>query len=298
MEWLVSALGLVVVLLVLRDIFHTLGHPSGFGTLARLLFALTWRFFRAVNRRTGSSSDLAGPVGLLVAVAAWAVLLVVGWSVVYLPHMPEGFHFSRPPFPEQPADLESAAYLSLVAVTTLGLGDIVPADPVLRVLVPLEALVGFLLLTAAISWILQVYPALVRRRSLARRLAVLSGTPGTVELLEQGEGGAALLGSLTADLATVEMDLRMYGESYYFRERDRELSLAAQLPVVLRLVAAGAGSPSAEVRHAARVLEGGLAAFADCVAGVVGISGALPELVAGFAADHQQEQAAFGEGPD
>lgn len=38
MTWLLTVAGALLVLLALRDIFHTLWHPSGFGTLARLVF--------------------------------------------------------------------------------------------------------------------------------------------------------------------------------------------------------------------------------------------------------------------
>ena len=114
-----------------------------------------------------------GPLALLGTVVLWTALVVVGWAVIYLPHMPEAFNFGSSLSPSRSSDVVSSLYVSAVAVTTLGLGDITPADPVLRLLTPLEALVGFVLLTAAISWILQIYPALVRRRALARRIDVL-----------------------------------------------------------------------------------------------------------------------------
>jgi hypothetical protein len=63
-----------------------------------------------------------------------------------------------------------------VTLATLGYGDIVPTSDLLRVLVPLEALVGFALLTAALSWVISVYPALSRRRSLARGATLLKGS--------------------------------------------------------------------------------------------------------------------------
>ena len=63
-------------------------------------------------------------------------------------------------------------YVSMVAVATLGLGDILSATPLLRIVVPLEALVGFVLLTAGISWVLQPYPELIRRRAAREPLAL------------------------------------------------------------------------------------------------------------------------------
>ena len=37
MDWLATAAGAALVLLVLRDIFHTVGHPEGRGSLSRFV---------------------------------------------------------------------------------------------------------------------------------------------------------------------------------------------------------------------------------------------------------------------
>lgn len=79
--------------------------------------------------------------------------------------MPEGFNFGSSLDPHRSSDAVATLDLSLATVGTLGFGDILPADPVLRVLAPVQALLGFVLLTAAISWVLQVYPALGRPRA-------------------------------------------------------------------------------------------------------------------------------------
>ena len=157
MTWLLTVLGSLTVLLSLRDIFHTLWHPSGFGTICRRTFAVTWLATRLVNR-AGRSTELAGPLGILLTVVVWTAMIVVGWALVYLPHMPGGFYFGSALRPAESSDLVASFYLSLVAVATLGFGDVVPATGWLRLLVPIQALVGFVLLTAAISWILQVLP--------------------------------------------------------------------------------------------------------------------------------------------
>jgi hypothetical protein len=43
----------------------------------------------------------------------------------------------------------------------------------LQLITPLEALLGFGLLTGSISWLLSIYPALLRRHSLAYEIALL-----------------------------------------------------------------------------------------------------------------------------
>jgi hypothetical protein len=254
MTLLLTVLGAALVLLALWDIFHTLWHPRGFGGVAHVVFRGLWTVSRWWNRRTGRSSELAGPVGLLATVLAWATLVVVGFALVYWPHMPGGFFYGSPPPPT--SDLWSALYLSLVAVATLGFGDIVPEGEVLRLLLPLQALIGFVLLTAAISWILQVYPALVRRRSFARRLSTMARTD-TLEVVRDGDVSVAcaLVGEVSAGVTTVEVDLKQYAESYFFRENEPTHSLAASLPFVSALGEAAAAAGAMEVRHAGAMLE-------------------------------------------
>lgn len=286
MEWLISAAGLVVVLVALRDIFHTLWHPGGFGRIARWVFQLVWRATKhMMPRRT---RRLAGPVGILGTVTSWTGLVVIGWMLVYLPHMPEGFYFGSALTPEQSSDPIAALYLSLVTVATLGFGDIIPSDPVLRVLTPFEALFGFVLLTAAISWILQVYPALGRRRSVAKRLSILRSQHST-EVVAGGDSCVAsrMLDSVTDGLVQVETDFLQYTESYYFLEQEDELSLAATLPHALTLAEAGRRSSSREVRLAADMLASAVESLALRLdRAYLKTGSAAQEVLSSYAADH------------
>lgn len=286
MAWGISAVGLVLVVVALRDIFHTLWHPSGFGTLARAVFGLVWRCVARVMPRR--SWDLAGPVGILGTVAAWTSLIVGGFVLVYWPHMDEGFYFGSSLQPARSSDLVAAVYLSLVTVTTLGFGDILPAHPVLRLLAPLEALVGFILLTAAISWGLQIYPALGRRRVVATRLGIMR-SQGSAASVRTGDGhvAARVLDSLTEGVLQVEADLVQYAESYYFAERQPEHALAATLPYALDMADAGRRSASAEVRQSADELMEAVQILAGRLdAQYLRTGAATPEVLAAFTADH------------
>ncbi|MSY86162.1 MAG: hypothetical protein F2693_15795 [Actinobacteria bacterium] len=136
--------------------------------------------------------------------------------------MSDGFYFGSALRPKQSSDALTALYLSLVTVATLGFGDVTPADPVLRLLAPFEALLGFVLLTAAISWILQVYPALGRRRSVAKRLSLLQSSHATT-VVAGGEPCVAsrLLDAVTDGTIQAETDLMQYAESASVQRRSR-----------------------------------------------------------------------------
>ncbi len=283
MTWPLTILGVALVLLALRDLFHTLWHPRGFGTLARLVFATIWRLLRRID------TELAGPFGLLAVAFTWGGLVVAGWTLVYLPRMPDGFYFGSSLQPAQANDLVSSLYLSLVTVATLGFGDIVPAYPALRLTVPLQAVIGFGLLTAVITWVLQVYPALIRRRAASRQLSIMAATD-TASFVAEGDPSVVtqLLQGLVDALTTVRMDLVQYGETYYFREVDPALSLAANLPYALDLVAAGKASSSPEVKHLAAMLDEAVGGMAAVLAEYVGTRQTVPATLDAFAGDHRQ----------
>ena len=286
MEWLVSALGAVVVAVVLRDVFHTLAHPSGQGTIGRLVMALVWRLARGVGlRRRGSA--LAGPVAMVGVIGAWGVLSVLGWALVYWPHMPEGFAFQSNLAPAARGDFLDAVYLSLVALATLGFGDIVPVTPWLRLAAPLQALMGFVLLTASVSWVLQVYPALTRRRALALRLAMLRRADAA-ETLRHTETAVPpqLLEALAANVLQARVDLTEYTATYYFREDDPEASLPATLGYAGELADAAQRSARMDRRLAGRTLACALEDFAQIVAHqFLGVDGTTDQILDAYAAD-------------
>ncbi|MGB3830121.1 MAG: potassium channel family protein [Ornithinimicrobium sp.] len=287
---LLTMLGVSLLAVALRDIFHTLWHPRGLGTISRRTFRAVWRVTRVWNRREGRSTELAGPLGLLMTVLVWTALVVLGWALIYWPRMPGGFYYGTSVSPDRSADFLAAVYLSLVAVATLGFGDIVPSDDVLRLLLPVQALVGFVLLTAAISWILQVYPVLERRRKLARQLSMMADTD-TLTIVRTGHRSVAcsLINGVTDGITAAEVDLMQYGESYFFRSAEPSHSLPAAMPFVMRLAQAAAAAKAPEVRHAGRMLDLATDSLAITLNnGYLNTDGDTAEVIEAFVVDHQQ----------
>ncbi len=166
MDVVTAVVGALLVLLALRDVFHTLFHPGDHGAFSARICAALW----AVGSRAGRRGELlAGPLSVVLAMLLWIALLVAGFALLYLPLLPAGATYGHG-VPSR-GGVEGAAYLSSVALATLGLGDVVLTQPWARLLVPLQGLLGFGVLTAAIGWTSQIYPALARRRSLALDLS-------------------------------------------------------------------------------------------------------------------------------
>ncbi|MFI9846674.1 ion channel [Nonomuraea sp. NPDC051941] len=204
------------------------------------------------------------------------------WKIVY-----DGFDLSREGLREALCTLGNGRFaMSLVMVATLGLGDIVPVAGWLRVVSPLEALIGFVLLTATVSWVLEIYPTLTRRRVLAIRLALLHRSDPSMRQLDCA-AGASLLGSLATEVVRVRIDFTQYAEAYYFHDGEDHSSLAATIGYATRLAQRGQAARRADVRLTADLLAGALEDLAAILdQRFLHTNGSPAEVFAAYAADH------------
>lgn len=234
--------GVDLIAIGLYEVFHTLLHPTGRGRVTAFVSNATWRASSRLGRR---GRTVAGPLAAVAVIMLWAGFQVIGWALVYLPHVPDAFAYNPEIRPEAYPAIVEAFYYSVVSMSTLGLGDVYPVEPWLRVVAPIQGLIGFALLTAAVAWFVELYPGLGRRRALALRIALMERSDTASHLPDREPATAsALLDSITADLAQVRIDVWQNAESYYFTEDQPEASLAAQLPYALHLARLARRSPA------------------------------------------------------
>src|SRR6476620_8107114 len=209
--WTVLGAGLVLLMLV--DVFRTLLYPHGSGPLGR---AIMRGFWLASRKLRGRGTFIAAPLAMAAVIGAWASLAAIGWALLYLPHLTDGIVYGGGVSVR--ADFSEALYISMVTLSTVGFGDIVATESLLRLVVALEAVTGFGLLTATVTWILQTFPALNRRRALAHQLNLFREAAGPAGVLALNPTHAAgLLESIAANIASVSIDLLAFHETYSFR---------------------------------------------------------------------------------
>lgn len=244
--------GIVVIGVGLHDMFHTLLHPTGQGRLSRMVLTGMWKVSKATGHRLGST---VGPLAMVAVILVWVLLQLLGWALIYLPHVPEGFMYSSGVDPSDYPDALEAVYLSAVTLSTLGYGDMVATDLWIRTASPLQALTGFALLTAALTWFTQIYPPLSRRRALALELKGLADS-AWADSMDDADPAVLtrVLDTLAAEVVTVRIDFAQHTEGFSFQERDPDLALARQLPYALRLRDGALASSEAVVRRSGRQL--------------------------------------------
>lgn len=289
--------GVALIAVAIRDVFDTLFHPHGRGVVSEALVRAVWRTLHVPARSRSGVLSYAGPAAFVLVVLTWVALVVVGFALITLPHMPDEYVLAVALRPEDTGGFFDALYFSLVSMTSLGYGDIVAENDVLRLLGPVETMIGLGILTASISWILSIYGVLADYRSVAHEIELLCDAEertGT-ELAETEPAAAApLLGGLTSRLVAARRDILHFPIAYYFHTRDRRYALSTLLPRLMSSVerCGGAGS-AASVRLEASRLRAAIDDFMGAIDDefLGGTSSSTAEAIARYQEDQLRTRA-------
>lgn len=218
---LVPLLGAAMVIAVGWDALLTTIHPGRDGTIARFAGRASWRFVRALVRATGRTSlgSWVGPSAMALTFAVWLGGLLLGYALIYLPFL-DAFAGRS-----QPEGLADALYVSGVALTTVGFGDIVAGSGTFRLLMVAEAATGLAIFTAAITYLLAVYPLFIGLRCTALTVSdrdLLDPRAAATALLTDGEG---VLQEVHGMLVRSHGHVRSFPVLYYFNPADRDESI-------------------------------------------------------------------------
>ena len=118
------------------------------------LIFLIWEFLRFILRAPRVDSE--------VICAGMAIYLLLGllWMFLYLlvaRTAPDAFTFTTGPATDQSLHGANAFYFSLITLSTVGYGDIVPVSHVARMLAAMEAITGTLYVAVLISRLVALY---------------------------------------------------------------------------------------------------------------------------------------------
>jgi hypothetical protein len=167
-----TLLGTVVLVVTLLDILTTVFHPTAqspvSARVSRAVWYLVERLSRALpyrGRRWLLSWTL--PVAVAGLLLLWLLALLVGFALLYAPSMGQAGAFSSTVGRLHWSD---AFYLSGLCLTSIGFGDIVPRDGLLRAIAVGEGLCGLLVVGVSVTYVLTVFPILPVLRVLATTL--------------------------------------------------------------------------------------------------------------------------------
>ena len=262
-----QVIGVVLILISLQDQFQTLFHPAGHGTLSDFIGRMVWRSVRMFTRWRLGLLTLAGPLAMLFIILAWGMLIVLGWALLYWPHLPSfvmmpGLDASRH------HTFIDALNISLGSLMSLA-GDMMPTTHFPRFLMGLQGVEGFALLTASVSWLLSVYPVLESARSFAQEAMSLyqGGRDTGVDIFELPEAEVqSLIHGLAVQLANVRNQMVQFPVTYYFNVGERKTGLSVVMPFVAYVAQGAEHDERAGVRVAGSQLRQAIDSFVEFVA--------------------------------
>jgi hypothetical protein len=237
MIYAAPVVGSLLLLLLSADVFVTVFHPEGRGgPVFRSIARVVWGGFRVVGARRGRDAlaPYAGPLIAALVPLSWLVLLVVGFALIYYPWILE--LISLPGEPSVP--WAEAVYHSLNAASTLGMGDVVAVHLPLRWLTAIQAVAGFGSLTAALTYMLNVYREVTGMRTLA--VGIRLRIDDEADLVPpdepaQREEWEDWLADVARALLDVQHLALQYPILHYFRPRDPGDAFLLQIDRLLRL---------------------------------------------------------------
>jgi len=259
--WL-ALLGSALIGAIAWEVFNDLFHPGGTGALSDWVGRA---FFNGL-KRVPRVFPLAGPLALVTVIGLWIAGLVVGFALIYVHAFPADFRTSTGTVPPASSRVLAVLYFSFETLITLGYGDVVPHSKLARFAAGVEGLVGFGLLTASVSWIVLLYPALSRMRVLARGVSHLVDAEHDTGIRLASIGSDVTLSGLAEAVTHARIDLVYFPIVYYFASNDPRAAIATWVRELVRF-ADEAGRPDCpdQVRLAAKTLDVALNEFAGIV---------------------------------
>ncbi len=230
------------------DAFQTIvlpRRPTRRWRITRLFFLATWGpwvyFIEKLSDKKGRDQaySVFGPLSLLLLLVLWAVMLVVGFGLIYFGL---GSHFGDPLNTTYGfwANLRMDLYVSGTTLFTLGLGDVTPKSHLARALIAFESGTGLGFMALVIGYVPVIYSAFSRREVSVALLDGRAGSPPTAtELIRRHgyEGGHVELIKLLAEWERWSAEILESHISYpllcYYRsQHDNQSWLAAMIAVL------------------------------------------------------------------
>lgn len=235
MGWWKVVLGAAVVLFAIREMFNDLFHPTQSGALSEWIGSRLFRLFR----RWPAMLPTSGPLAVAVVITTWAMMLAFGFALIYWSFFPAAFAVRSATQPVGADRWWWSAYYSLEMMTTLGLGDLQPNPTWLKLLSAFHTLIGFSLVTASITWIVLIFPALRRMRTLSRKAGTLEEAERRAGTVVVSPNMHVVLAGLAEEVIQSRVDLVHFPLLFYFYAQDDRASLPSALFRLLRFAEQG-----------------------------------------------------------
>jgi hypothetical protein len=228
LAWVEQIGGAMLILFVFLDIFLTVLYArADTGILSYRLSQFLWRFFCWMSRRVGPRRSavlsFCGPVIILLLVVTWAFLLTFGTALIIHPNLGTSIRAANG---ETATDFLTALYVGGSSMSIIRISDYAPQSPTFRLFFLFTSLLGTLVVSLTLAYLVEVYNALQQRNTLGLKLHLLTAETDDAAELVAGLGpdgqfstGYSILVDLAAEVTAVKEAYHFYPLLFYFRFR-------------------------------------------------------------------------------
>ncbi len=234
MSIVLTAVGLTIIAVILLDVFITILSASRAGPLTRGWSRPVWELFLVAHRRRPIHGvlSLVGPMMVVVAILLWYGGLVLGTWLVFVAHpgsvVSNGTRLG--------ADTSQTLYFVPTTLSGLGYGDYVPGRFPWTMFATSMSLIGTLVVTVSLSYILSVLSAAIARRAMASDIRGLGADPVTfIQRAALGDPVRSMhtyLQGMASAISDAAERQRAYPVLRYFHSARVETSAAPSVLVV------------------------------------------------------------------
>lgn len=227
METVQITIGLLIVVLIFLDFFHTTLSGNGFGIFSRVLNQLLNRLI--IQNRNRKIFLYSGITHLLTTTFFWLALLFLGAFIVYT----AGEEMVVNGTTGLPATKTERFYFTGYVLSTLGIGDFVPGSDTSRILTGILSFSGFILITTGLTYLLSIINTVLSKKQLAFFISTMGEDVEEIYNFFKNQDD---LTSLVSDAGDLRQQILKNSSSYlafpmgnYFLTKNHDSALIVQL---------------------------------------------------------------------
>ncbi|HLR77107.1 MAG TPA: hypothetical protein VK106_05565 [Balneolaceae bacterium] len=224
-------IGFIVVFLIISDFFYTTLSFNGAGYINRKLATAISSVFLFIRKHTKNRKifKFSGLSQILLSIISWIGLLLLGFFLILLSsHSSVLYSTSR-----LPAGVINKLYFGSSVIASLGTGEFIPGDELWQLITLFFLLTGFIFITTAVSYLLNLNSAVIHKRSLALSISNIGETPEEIIDNTYSEGSFQALvrdaSGLMSNMNKQKQNHYAYPISHFFFSTTREESFPVNL---------------------------------------------------------------------
>lgn len=184
-DYLFLFFGAIIIIMVISDFAVTVFIPRGAGFITEGITVFVAKVFKIISGNIGNKRILEYKLVFIIAIMiiSWILLIWIAVALIY------SFEYNSVINAETkiPAKFDEKIYFVGYTISTLGLGDYQPNGTVWRLFTSVVSLMGFMVLTISITYIVPVINSIIEKQTLTLQIASLGKT--TQEILQNGYNG-------------------------------------------------------------------------------------------------------------